>query len=589
MDLGKLIAESAARHADRAAVLHNGESTSYRDLMHYQGAISRHIADRCSQSGSRIGVCIERSPLLIASLLAVHHARHAFVPMDPKLPEKRLAYILQDSKPEFLLTSRLHAEFFAPLGIPFLCVEDLPLDVDDEHCRLDNTPAISAHETAYLIYTSGSTGEPKGVEIAHSGISNQILWRRETFELTAADRILQTFSLAFDPAIWEFFGTLQAGACMVISDETHDASKIAQLVLDEGITIVQTVPSMLKQLVLQDAMRASTQLRHVICGGETLSWELVEAFYSNCHGQLHNLYGPTETTIDATYWHCRRGVPDQAIPIGHAIANAQVFLLDEHDNIAAEGVPGEILIAGAGVAAGYFGKPCLTRERFVAPPAALPADVGTLYRTGDMGRYRGDGAIEFLGRSDRQLKIRGFRIEPAEIEFALSEHPSIAEAAVTGDDSKTGTPILVAYVALEPCAKVSSQDLRDFAASRLPAHAVPSTVVFLDALPRGISNKIDFRALPRPEWCESVPGEVASETLSEIEQRTGDIWSQLLNEDGFDPDANFFELGGDSMTLAQCIVELEEAFSVQISPGEFFTRSFRQISALIEHQRGNSI
>lgn len=587
MNLFNLVSDAATEHPARPAISHNGVVTSYHDLMCQQRAICEKLLQQCLPPEGLIAICLERSAPLVAGLLAVQGAGYAFVAIDPGLPRERCSYILSDAKPALVLTHSDYAGFFDSRKIPYLCVDSITGQSGAGVPGASGTSPERSREIAYVIYTSGSTGEPKGVEITQAGISNQIAWRHDQFQITRDDRILQTFSLAFDPAIWEIFGTLRSGACMVISDETHDATEIGRLIRGESVTIVQTVPSMLRQLLKQEVLQSCFQLRHVICGGEALEQETVRAFHDGCHGQLHNLYGPTETSIDATHWKCHPEDRGALVPIGYPISNTRVLLMDTQGQQVDEGASGEICIAGTGVASGYLGRPELTEEKFCDAPDGIPTANGKLYRTGDIGRMRSDGAIEFLGRKDRQLKIRGYRIEPVEIEFALMDHHAVTETAVTARDNANGVAVLAAFVSLQRGASLAAQDLRDFLATKLPAYMVPAMVVFLDALPRGVSNKIDYQALPVAD-CGAEERDIVrpeeAEAASGFPSRVANIWSQVLEIEGFDHDANFFELGGDSLSLTECILELEHEFGLRISPGEFFTRSFRQISGLVENQ-----
>ena len=364
---------------------------------------------------------MERSTEIVAGLLAILRNGDAFVPIDPSTPAQRVSCMLHECRPDLILTQRSLCSLVSQEPISRVCVEDLLEDATQT--TSDSSDAASIAGLACVLYTSGSTGKPKGVELRQQGIINQVLWRRREFEINCEDRILQSFSLAFDPSVWEIFGTLEAGACIVINRETFDASRIVRRVLDEGVTIMQTVPSMLKQLLEREEIWASA-LRHVFCGGEVLEPETVRRFYQMVpRAQLHNLYGPTETTIDATCWTCSPHDSDSRVPIGRPIANTTVVLRDAHGVAVPTGEEGEIHIAGPGVTTGYYRNPALSAERFVTCPTAT-AEATTFYKTGDRGRLSGDGVLEFLGRIDRQVKIHGYRVEPAEVESVLTSDRS---------------------------------------------------------------------------------------------------------------------------------------------------------------------
>ena len=321
--LSQLIAGTASRFPGRPAVRRNGSTINYDDLFSLGGRIGAGITALCPSTGHLVGVLMDRSIELVAGLLAVHQTGNAFVPMDPLLPPGRLSSILRDSRPALILTQPSLSDSLEQQAIPFVCVENILEGSSRDETDFSGALYHACSPRACVLYTSGSTGEPKGVDLRHDGIINQISWRKERFQIDCEDRILQTFSLAFDPSMWEIFGTLEAGGCIVISDETHDASRIARCVHDEGVTVMQTVPSILKQLLDQEEFRACSSLRHVLCGGDVLEPDTVRRFYDTLgSARLHNLYGPTEATMDATCWTCSppRGSRsrDEQCPIGRS-------------------------------------------------------------------------------------------------------------------------------------------------------------------------------------------------------------------------------------------------------------------------------
>jgi|GEM_PF-2342141 len=552
---------------------------TYGELIALTDKMSAGIADRGLEPGARIAVCIERSVDLVAGLLSVLRCGGSFVPLEPTLPEDRLSYIISDADVTAVLTQKSLRHLFAGANVPQVFVEELAERVNGEP-RLDNMVAGSPTSAAYLIYTSGSTGNPKGVEIRHESIINQIRWRKHAFGISPEDRVLQSFSLAFDPSIWEIFGALEAGACLVISKESSNPEYIADLIAKSQITTLQVVPSMLKLLLQLGTFRTVDGLRHVICGGEQLFRETVLDFYSQSDAKLHNLYGPTEATIDATWWTCDPEDTEECVPIGRPISNADVVLLDSQGRPVPVGVPGEIYISGIGVGNGYVGKPELTAKAFVSVGQHVSGETRA-YRTGDIGIYREDGAIEFRGRKDRQLKVRGYRIEPAEIEKILMSHPAVRGAAVAGKLDAKGTKHLVAYFDFEGDEAPGDRDLRDLLSQALPVYMVPTLIIAMDELPRGPSNKVDFSALPDPEWNRGDGSDTPAEE-SEIERELYAIWLELLQVEAIDRDANFFELGGDSLSLAMCIGRIEADFGQRIETGEFFTKSFRDLARALE-------
>ena len=590
LTLSDLITGAAVRFPRRPAVRHDSSTVTYGDLLRLREKIGAAIVNLCRSPGQQlVGVFMERSSEMVASLLAVHQTGNAFVPMDPSLPTGRLSSMLSDCRPALILAQRSLASSAALQGTPSVCVEDLVEDCADEEIESSGSPHRAVSPMACVVYTSGSTGDAKGVQITHAGLINQILWRKQQFQIDEGDRVLQTFSLAFDPSLWEIFGTLEAGACIVLNEETFDAARVVKSVLNEGVTVMQTVPSMLRQLLDQDEFRVCSRLRHVICGGEVLEPDTVRQFYDAIgSAQLHNLYGPTEATIDATCWTCSPQDLGPRVPIGRPIANTQVVLLDEQGLAVPLGEPGEIHVAGPGVATGYYGKPALTAERFVKYRGEQSTS-GTYYKTGDRAVARDDGVIEFLGRMDRQIKIHGYRVEPGEVESVLARHPLVEEAAVVAKLSPGGASVLVAYVAPDRVdAHTMREEVRQYATSLLPSYMVPSIVVPMAVLPRNVANKVDLGALPEPSSVivasRHSPSLTSPTEPWAEEQQAEEIWCQVLGLESFDLDANFFELGGDSVALSVCISKLERAFGHRVSPGEFFTRSFREIATILREQ-----
>jgi amino acid adenylation domain-containing protein len=576
------IFKAAARWPNRPAIRHNDDTVDFERLMELQEKLASHVSRLCPGPGGLVGVCMERSVPLVVSLLAIHRTGNAFVPMEASLPRQRLGYIMDDCKPDLVLAQRYSSHLVSDRGVPVVVVDDVLEALQDE-----NTPPLNPRggDIAYVIYTSGSTGDPKGVSIPHAGVLNQITWRREHFSITENDRVAQTFSLAFDPSVWEVLGTLEAGACVVIGDDIFDASRIASLLRDEQVTILQTVPSMLTQLLAQPAFGQCSELRHVICGGQALEQDTVRRFYDVTAAQLHNLYGMAEVSCDATHWLCSPDDSGPGVPIGAPIASTRVLLLDEDGQEVPVGEPGEIHIAGPGVSPGYYMRPELTAAKFVSY-AGAEGSYGLLYKTGDRGIYRAAGVLDFIGRADRQIKRHGYRVEPGEIEAALASHPAVEEVVVVEKAVSSGEKALVAYLTVSSGHEApSQQQLRDHVAVSLPSYMVPSVVVQIDSLPRVAGGKVDLGALPdpnQPRAPASPQPDSGSESASGVEQRVAKMWCEALDVDSFDPDANFFELGGTSASLTMCIVRMEEEFGRRTAPGEFFTRSFRQLVGLLE-------
>jgi amino acid adenylation domain-containing protein len=457
------------------------------------------------------------------------------------------------------VTHRQHLEH-VPAGFTGsrLCLDQSPAEaLADE----DTAPssAVSAGDGAYVIYTSGSTGTPKGALNTHAGIRNRLAWMQDTYPLTADDRVLHKTPISFDPAVWEIFWPLIAGARVVIAkpDGHKDVSYLARTVAEQGVTTMHFVPSMLRRFLAEPAVVNCTGLRSVFCSGEVLTHELRDQFFSASEAELYNLYGPTEAAIDVTGFHCERGISDEIVPIGRPIANTRVHLLDAHRQPVPVGVPGELFIGGVGVARGYLNRPDATAESFVAEP--FGNDAGRLlYRTGDLARYSPDGNIEYLGRLDDQVKINGFRIEPGEVQAALATHPAVAENAVVAGDDGRGNVLLVSHIVATSGAEPSTAELRRFLLELLPAAMVPAVFRFTDALPLTSNGKVDRRALAQAGQTPESAQSTFVAPRDDTEQALAEIWCAVLDLERVGVTDDFFALGGASTQSLEVAVQAGE-------------------------------
>lgn len=432
-----------------------GETLSYAALNERANRLAHLLRARHVGPDVIIGVCLERSVDMLVALLGILKAGAAYLPLDPTLPDERLAFMLHDSRVEIVVSRECYRDV-----LPGRSVSVIPLDGEAAQLSaypIENPPRPHLDmAAAYVIYTSGSTGKPKGVLVPHRGIVNRLLWMQETYQLHPTDRILQKTPFSFDVSVWEFFWPLIQGACLVMArPEGHrDNSYLVRIIQAENITTLHFVPSMLRLFLQEPGVESCTSLRRVICSGEALPYSLAQQFCHTLPVELHNLYGPTEASVDVTSWQCAADHPRNCVPIGRPIANTQIYLLDEQLRLVPVGVPGELYIAGTGLARGYLNRPALTAERFIPNPfvtgssaaVTTPSTSDRMYRTGDLARWLPDGSIEYLDRLDNQLKLRGFRIEPGEIEAVLEEHPAVQEAIVVLHGDIPGEKRLVAYV-----------------------------------------------------------------------------------------------------------------------------------------------
>lgn len=558
----RMLAETCAAHEASPALRHGEKVWSYQQL---RSAIAGVIpllegyrsATPASEGLEQIVVPVMgvSGPESLIAILGVMAAGAAVVPIDSNQPAMQRQALIDDT--------------CAPI------VLEPPLEIRPSSCEWGS--ASRPQDLAYIIYTSGSTGKPKGVMIEHRSICNTLLWRRRAVPLTPSDRVLMLLSHQFDAGLGIALTTLTQGAELVWADPhaRHDLSRLIDQLLRDRITVLPAIPSLLQMLVEHPRFGECTELRQLWTGGETMPRELPELVRQRCRAELWNFYGPTEAAVEATAncvnAHDRR----RSVPLGAAIDNTAVFIIDEELQPVADAFPGQLAIAGEGLARGYLGSSLLTAERFVKLPTSQ-GDTLRVYLTGDRGRRLADGQIEFLGRLDHQIKLRGYRIELEEIEQQLASHRWVDRAAVKlqGDDAKQMQ--LVAYLCLKPDAKLSVRltssqvvaEIRRELANRLPAYKLPAQMVILDSLPMTSSGKVDRKRLPlvqsqvvaRPETLPDTP----------LERYLATAWCTALGLPEISVDQNFFELGGSSLQAAMLTAKLSEDLGLHVPTSLLF-------------------
>jgi amino acid adenylation domain-containing protein len=561
-----LVAAQAAQRPDALAVTSGTQRLTYGELDTRAGQLASRLQSMGVGRDVVVGLCLPRSLDMVVGALGILKAGGAYVPMDPAYPRDRLAVIVNDADtPVVISTSSLAAQL--PSGKRTV----LEIDTLDRTAGPDvaRPPDITPRDLAYVIYTSGSTGTPKGVDLTHGGLTNLVSWHIRAFSVSAADRASHVAGLGFDAAVWELWPYLVAGASVhLVDDVTRNSAEDLRTWLVAQRVTVAFVPTPLAERMLTPAPAwpPETALRILLTGGDTLHHHPPQGLPF----QLVNNYGPTEATVVATSGAVMPDVvPRTRPPIGLAIPNTHVRILDERMQPVPAGTSGEIYIGGAGLARGYRNRPDLTAERFVADPySAEPG--GRLYRTGDLGRILPDGQIAFLGRLDDQIKIRGYRIEPGEISSVLNEHEQIVTSLVVAREDDPGDKRLVAYVVLAGEREPTHSALRGFLADRLPAYMLPVAFVRLDTFPLTPHGKVDRAALPMPSPINTLKDDHSLGLPSGTEWRVAEILCELLHLDDIDLDDNFFLLGGHSLLGAQLIGRLREAFGVRISLRSLF-------------------
>jgi amino acid adenylation domain-containing protein len=566
--LPELFEAQVARTPDAVAVVDGAGQWSYRALDEYANRLARRLVGLGVGPEGRVAVVLERSVELVAGLLAVLKAGAAYLPIDSELPVDRIVYMLDDGCPAVVLTAGAGypaiGEAVREAGIPMLVLDD-PDTVEGlaalsvaKLTDADRTAVLRPDHPAYVIYTSGSTGRPKGVVVPHVGIVNRLGWMQAEYGLGVDDRVLQKTPVSFDVSVWELFWPLLQGSCLVMARAGghRDPGYLAGVIASAGVTTVHFVPSMLEAFVAVADPVWCRGLRRVVCSGEALSGGLAAGFCERFGVELHNLYGPTETSVDSTFFAVSGGgVGVGAPPIGGPIFNTRVFVVDEFLSPVPVGVAGELFIAGVGLARGYMGRSGLTAERFVACPFGVSGE--RMYRTGDVVRWTGDGVLEYLGRVDDQVKLRGFRIELGEVEVALRQVPGVASAAVVVREDVPGDRRLVGYVVADADAGTGGLGLvaRGLVVSRLPEYMVPSVVVVLDALPLSANGKLDRKALPAPDYTAAAGGDGTGRVASTVYEKVMcEVFAEVLGIEKVGLDDDFFALGGHSL-LAISLVE----------------------------------
>ena len=587
----QLFEEQVAKTPNAIAVIAAGETLTYLELNRQANQLARHLRGIGVSPEDRVGICLERGSEMLVCILAVLKAGAAYVPIDPRYPEERLAFMLHDGQVSALITrSDLAADLYRKAA------RVVRLDSNrEEISRLsDENPVfeIDAEQLAYAIYTSGSTGHPRGVMVSHEALVNFTLAMVDAIELAPGDRFLQFASFSFDASVVQIFPTLVSGAALVLHTAPGELSNMDLLRLCETneVTILDLPAAFWRQWVDEMVARRALlkrPLRVFMTGGESLSAEKLKALLGLVErpAKFISSYGPTEATVAATIYQNTEGldagVEARKLPIGKLLPNTQIYLLDKDLHPTPIGAPGELHIGGIGLARGYLNQPHLTAEKFIPNPfSKVPG--ARLYRTGDQARFLADGNIEFLGRIDHQVKIRGFRIELQEIEETLVNHHEVEQAVVVARGDGAGDKRLVAYVVPRQETALEPGRLRAHLRERLPEYMIPSLFVSLDQLPLTPNGKIDRKALPDPEPVirEYTPPRNATEA------DLASIWSAVLRADKIGVYDNFFDMGGYSLLAIQVISRARESFGVDLPVRRLFDNpTIAEMALAIEDAR----
>ncbi|MCG6137936.1 MAG: amino acid adenylation domain-containing protein [Nostoc sp. LLA-1] len=519
-------------------------------------------------------------------MLGILKAGGAYVPLDPTYPKERINFMLSDAQVSAVITKQSLAEKLLEIPVKIVCLDS---DWKTLNCyQKENLVNFTMpRNLAYVIYTSGSTGQPKGVAISHQAVS-RLVFNNEYISITNSDVVAQVSNHSFDAATFEIWGTLLQGARLVGVEKEVALSPLdfAEYIHQQQISICFLTTALIHKFA-SEAPHAFNGLRHLLFGGEVADVSKINTLFCESSPQrLLHVYGPTEsTTFSSNYLVRDMANTDQNLPIGYPIANTQIYILDRHLQLVMIGVPGEIYIAGDGLARGYFNRPDLTAERFI--PNIFSQQPGArLYRTGDLGCYLPDGSIKFLGRIDHQVKLRGFRIELGEIETVLTQHPSINDAIVIARKNVPNEHCLVAYCTTSQT-KISSEQLRQFLKIKLPDYMIPAAFVLLPEFPLTPNGKVDRRALPMPDISQSKKGFIPPRDA--LEQQLVQIWEELLGLSLIGVQDNFFDLGGHSLLTIRLISQIQQKFSKKLSLTAIFQNpTIEQLAHLLRESTDSS-
>lgn len=592
----KLFEAQVEKTPNAIALIDGDEQLTYQELNQRSNQLAHYLQKQSVASEVRVGVCLERTLEMVIVLLGILKAGGAYVPLDPAYPHERLEFMLKDAQVSVLLTrSQLVAKL--PEHRAKLVCLDREWDVIRQESNQNLTQAMVPDHLAYILYTSGSTGTPKGVMGLHRGAVNRLSWNPYPF--TSDDICCQKTSLNFVDSVWEIFAPLTHGLRSVILPDcvVKDPLQFVQALAEQQVTRLVLVPSLLRVLLetFPDLQTRLPQLKYWVSSGEALAPDLCQRFRQQMPDRvLINLYGSSEVAADVTWYDTSTSGFTDCVPIGRAIANTQIYILDRHLQPVPVGVSGEIYVGGVGLARGYWNRPDLTAERFIPNPFQTQTTSSRLYKTGDLGCFLPNGEIKFLGRSDHQVKLRGIRIELGEIESCLNQHPLVKQSIVVIREDSPANPRLVAYIAPNQSQSIESfnfEELQTFLSKKLPASMMPTAFVQLDALPLTPNGKVDrvsvaeqYRnSLPAPETQQLSSSKAFVPPQTPIEAELVEIWATVLGLEQVGIDDNFFHLGGHSLLAMQLVSRVRKQFEVELSLPDFFAApTIRELAETIE-------
>ncbi len=560
-----LFEQQAKKTPQKIALAFEDQQLTYQELNKKASHLAGFLQQKGLKRGDKIGIYLERSAEMLISLLAVLKLGGIYVPLDPINPEERLRVILEDVAATFLLTHQPLKNRSLEFEGTVIFYEETTHSIFRPVIEKASMPV--AKDLAYIIYTSGSTGKPKGIAIPHYAVVDHHFAIIDKFEINQKDKILAVASITFDPSVQDFFMPLFIGASVIIAsrETVRDGFLLKNLLEKTRPTLMQATPSTWKMLLL--AGWQGNPALTILSGGESLSKELSSQLIARSKA-VWNIYGPTETTIWSTTKKAvgNLGAEETGYePVGRPINNVKVYILDKNLQLLPIGVPGEIFIAGIGLAPyGYFNRPDLTAQSFLPNPFAQSDSDKMLYRTGDIGKYLPNGDIEYLNRKDKQVKIRGFRIELGDVEFAIASFESVRENIVLVREDQSGSPQLVAYLIMEKGRQLAEKQLVAFLKKQLPSYMIPMAFVEMDAFPLTTSMKVDRKRLPIPNHTKKISKETFFSPETATEKMLASLWSELLNIEEISVEDDFFELGGHSLIAVSMMTKIEKNIGTKV-------------------------
>ena len=568
----QLFEEQVERTPEAMAVAFEGRGLTYLELNRNSNQLAHHLRSLGVGPDALVGLCVERSIEMVAALLGILKAGGAYLPLAPSIPEERLAFCIQDSQAQIIVTQRsLLYRFAGRESLRLVVMEDFAGAAPDNNPAPLNRPS----DLAYVMYTSGSTGSPKGVAIEHRSVTSFLHWVRESFGDEELSGVLAATSISFDLSVFEIFGALSWGGQIILVQDVLECGASPDWA---KVRLINTVPSLMEALLKAGTVPPAAVT--VNLAGEALPTALVDAICAAWPvRRVNDLYGPTETTTYSTWTTRERGAP---ATIGRPISNTQVYVLDESLQPVPVGVAGELIIGGAGLARGYLHRPDLTAEKFLRDPFSTDPQA-RMYRTGDRAQWRTDGTIEYLGRLDHQVKIRGHRIELGEIESVLGSHPALEACVVVAQQNDTGEKLLAAFVVAREAAELSVGALRAWLGEKLPDYMIPSRFAAVLALPLNPNGKVDRKALAKWQGVELASGHDYVAPCTATERTLAEIWQEVLSCPRVGVQENFFDLGGHSLRAVQVVSRIRKCFQTELPVRVIFeSPTIAELAAVVD-------